>query len=101
MSFPLILFLVLFGIIIIPFSVLVVIVILKGRNQTWKGTIVDKLENTHTDMDDHTTTNLVVVVQIDGGREAKVAVDAGRYNAWNVGDRLQKVKKESWPKKIS
>ena len=52
-------------------------------------------------MDDHTTTNFIVVVQIDNGREAKIAVDKSRYDNWEVGDRLEKVKGESWPQKIS
>jgi len=97
----LILFLGFLFLIIVPFTILIVVLVVKGKNQAWKGTIVDKLESTHTDMDDHTTTNLIAVVQIDGGREAKIAVDRNRYNEWEVGDRLEKVKGESWPKKIS
>jgi len=88
-------------VIILPFTVLIISLIIKGRNQAWKGTIVDKLESTNTDMDDHTTTNFIVVVQIDNGREAKIAVDKSRYDNWEVGDRLEKVKGESWPQKIS
>lgn len=100
-SLPAILFGVLFFIIVVPISVLIIVAVIKGRNQSWKGTITDKLENTKRDFDTNKEeTFLTVCIKLDSGKDIKMAVDRDRYNNWKVGDKLEKIKGESWPKKI-
>lgn len=100
-SLPLILFLVLFFIIVVPITVIIIVVIIKGRNQSWIGTITDKLENTKRDFDTNKEeTFFTVCIKLDSGKDIKMAVDRDRYNNWKVGDKLEKIKGESWPKKI-
>jgi len=100
-SLPLILFLVLFFIIVVPITVIIIVVVVKGRNQSWKGTITDKLENTKRDFDtNREETFYTACIKLDTGKDIKMAVDRDRYNDWNVGDKLEKIKGESWPKKV-
>lgn len=100
-SLPLIIFLVLFFIIVVPITVIIIVVVVKGKNQNWKGTITDKLENTKRDFDtNREQTFYTVTIKLDSGKDRKMAVDRDRYNQWNIGDRLEKVKGDMWPKKI-
>lgn len=98
---PIILFGVLFGIIVIPFSILIITLLIKGKKQAWKGTIIDKERNERRDDDtNRISTYYTIVVKLEDGKEAKIAVDSGRYNQWNVGDKLEKKSGQMWPEKI-
>ena len=85
--------------IVLPFTILIIVLVKKGKDQAWKGTIVDKNDNQVED-DGRMSTYYYVVVQIDDGKERKIAVDAQRYKEWKVGDRLEKIKGEIWPIKV-
>ncbi len=101
-NLPLILFLVLFFIIVVPISVLIIVLVIKNKNQSWKGEIIDKLISNKKDFDtDREETFYTVKIKIDTGKEFNMAVDKNRYDQLNKGDRLEKVKGENSPKKIS
>lgn len=48
-----------------------------------------------------TESDFLIIVNTDNGKEIKIVVDKSRYDNWKVGDRLEKVKEENWPQKIS
>jgi hypothetical protein len=100
-SVPLIFFLVCCCIIVVPFSVLVIFLVLKGRKQAWTGTIIDKKANQSEDSDTGKKSMLYSVrIKTDDGKEFSLAVDEGRYSEYKDGDRLKKESGKLWPEKI-
>lgn len=100
-NLALIFFLVLFFIIVVPITLFIIIAVIKGKKQSWKGEITDKYIHTKKDFDtNREETSYIVSIKIDSGREKKMEVDKNRYDEWSKGDRLEKVKGEMWPKKI-
>lgn len=100
-NLPQILFGVLFFVIIVPFTILIIVLVIKGRKQAWKGVIIDKEKREKRDFDtDRLETSYIVVIKLESGREKHMEVDLGRYNEWNVGDKLEKVSGEMWPMKV-
>ena len=89
-----------FGLLIIlPFTILVIVLVVKGKNQSWRGRIVDKNENEVED-EGRVSTYYSVTVELEDGKERKIAVDSKKYNEWKVGDQLEKKKGETWPQKV-
>jgi hypothetical protein len=87
-------------VIIVPFSVLVIYLILKGRKQAWKGTIIDKNANVSNDMDSDKSTMIYSVrIKSDEGREFNYGVDKTKYNEYKIGDRLVKESGKIWAEK--
>lgn len=100
-TFPLLFMCVCCFIIIVPFSTLVIVLILKGRKQAWTGTIIDKSANEKTDMDsDRTSVIYSVKIRTDEGKEFNYGVDATKYNEYKIGDRLKKESGKLWAEKI-
>lgn len=100
---PLIFFLVCCFIIVVPFSILVVFLVMKGKKQAWTGTITDKVYN-EKDSDDHPGRKesfYSLNIKTDDGKEIKLGVDRIKYNEYKVGDRLKKESGKLWPVKIS
>ncbi|MBU1120044.1 hypothetical protein KKA50_02525 [Patescibacteria group bacterium] len=85
--------------IILPFTVLIISLIVRGRKRQWKGTVMNKLGKTSNS--NKTDEDFLIIVETDNGKEIKITVDKSRYDNWKVGDRLEKVKEENWPQKIS
>jgi hypothetical protein len=74
---------------------------MRGRKQAWTGTIVDKLAKNVKDSDrGGTQTFYTIVIKLDSGKQAKIAVNSTRYKEWKVGDRLEKKSGQNWPEKI-
>jgi hypothetical protein len=89
-----------FGLLIIlPFAILVIVLIIKGKNQSWAGRIVDKNENEVED-DGRVSTYYSVTIELEDGKERKIAVDSKRYGEWKVVDKLEKKKGDTWPQKV-
>ena len=89
------------GILIFSLIVLIVIFVVKGRDQTWTGTVLMKHLNQIEDMDtDATQDNYFLDVQLDNGSTAKIAVNKNLFNRIKEGDRLRKEKGQMWPKII-
>ena len=86
---------------IIPFILLILYLVRKGKKQAWKGEIIDKRSESKRDFD----TNRVevcykVVIKLESGKEKHMEVDKERYDRWNIGDKLEKKSGELWPEKI-
>lgn len=88
---------------VIPFSALILYLVLKGKKQAWTGTITGKncLEKDDFDHPGRKEISYIVKVMVDGDREHSIAVDKGRYNEWKVGDRLKKESGKMWPEKVA
>ena len=98
---PVIFFLVCCFIIVVPFSVLAIFLILKGRKQAWTGTIIDKKANVTQEMDSNIKHMIYSVrVKLDDGKEFNLGVDRTKYEDYKVGDKLKKESGKTWPEKI-
>ena len=89
------------GVLIIGFIVLVIVLVIKGRNQSWTGTVLKKHYNQTEDMDsDIKQDNYYLEVKLDDGKIRKIAVGKKMYDEVKDGDRLRKEKGQMWPKVI-
>lgn len=90
------------SVIVIPFSILIYILVMRGKKQAWVGTIISKTYREKEDFDDSNKKESIytVKIKIDGGHEFNMAVDSGRYDQWKEGDRLKKEAGKLWPEKI-
>ena len=88
---PIIIFMVVFLILIAGFIFLVLKIVLKTRNSSWKGEVIDKSFNTKRDMDSNRKSSFyTLVVKTDEGLTRKIAVNQAMYNSCEVGDKLEK-----------
>lgn len=87
-------------IIVVPFSVLVIFLIIKSRRSSWRGEIVDKVRKTGRDEDGDAVEYYTIVVKTDVGKTIKVAVSLKEYKDYNVGDKLIKDSGKFKPKKV-
>jgi len=99
---PLIFMLACCAVIVIPFSVLIFVLVMRGKKQAWIGTIIAKAYSEKENLDNpHKKESIYTVkIKIDGGREFNMAVDSGRYHDWKEGDRLKKESGKLWPEKV-
>ena len=90
------------SVIVIPFSVLIFVLVMRGKKQAWLGTIISKEYREKEDFDDSNKKESIytVKIKIDNGKEFNMAVDSGRYHAWKEGDRLKKESGKLWPEKV-
>jgi hypothetical protein len=99
---PIIIFFGFFGILIIGFIALVVYLIVRSKNASWKGTVIDKIHNTKRD-DEHRNRIehfYIVVVKTDAGKEMKLGLAKEMYDRFEIGDKLKKDKGSLFPVKI-
>jgi hypothetical protein len=99
----LILILVVFGpiaILSLGFLFLVYKLIMKSKNFSWKGTVVDKIYREGEDDDGHTTHFFTLVVETEGGAKKNVGVSQKLYDQFEKGDKIQKPKGKLFPEKI-
>lgn len=100
-NLPQIVFFVFLILIILPFLLLILFIVLKSKKKAWKGEIVEKFVK---DIEDFDTNNIErnyrVKVILENGNDMILTVDKGRYDEWNVGDKLEKESGEMWPKKL-
>jgi len=89
-----------FCLLILAFLVLVVFLVLKGRNQAWTGVVLDKNHNTK-DGDNGTEHFYSFKVKFNDGRIGNIAAASEFYDTVKVGDKLKKAKGEIYPEKIS
>ncbi len=101
-SFPLIFMCLCCFVIIVPFSALIIFLILKGRKQAWTGTIIDKSANVTSDFDSGNDSTIYSVrIKSDAGKEFNYGVDHKKYNEYKIGDRLKKESGKIWAEKIA
>jgi len=99
---PTIIFLVIFGLLVLGFLVLVAKVFKKGLQDNWTGTVIDKgVAEQRSDINDQRTNQLYTVVfKTDAGEQRKIPATRANWNKWQVGDRAEKKKGKRWPEKI-
>jgi len=71
---------------------------MKGKNQSWKGEVIDKVRFEKKDDDTkRTETFLSLKVQLENGEIHSIPARPDFYNRVKVGDRLEKKKGALWP----
>lgn len=98
---PLILFFGFFLLLVIGFFLLIFKLINKQRKDAWIGTVMDKKHNQARDFDtDRLEDYYHLVVKTDDGRELKVGLSPQMFEAYTIGDRIQKPKGKLLPEKV-
>jgi hypothetical protein len=77
-------------------------IIMKGKNEGWIGTVIDK--NHHTKRDDEYKNKVdhfySLKMKMKDGRERNIAVSGEFWNACVIGDTVEKPKGALYPKKV-
>jgi hypothetical protein len=97
---PMIFFMVIFLLLVGGFIFLIVKIIVKTKNSSWKGQVIDKLYKEGEDDDDRKTSFFTLVVKTDEGQTRKIAVSKEMYDSCKVGDTLEKPKGKLNPVKV-
>lgn len=102
MLIPLILFFGFFGILIVGFLALVIYLIVRSKNASWKGTVIDKIHNTKRDDEYRNKIEhfYVLVVKTDEGKDMKLGIAKEVYDRFEIGDTIKKDKGSLLPTKI-
>lgn len=77
--------------------------ILKGKAEGWKGTVLDKNHNSKRDFDDHNKIEhfYSLKVKMTDGKIRNIAVNSQFYEECTAGDVIEKPKGALFPKKVS
>jgi heme/copper-type cytochrome/quinol oxidase subunit 1 len=86
----------------IAFIAFVIKLIVKGKNEAWKGTIIDKNHNTKRDSDNHNRVEhfYSLKTEMTNGKIRNIAVSSEFWNSCKVGDVIEKPKGALYPKKV-
>lgn len=86
----------------IAFIYLIVKLIVKGKNEAWKGTVIDKNHNTKRDSDRHNRIEhfYSLKIKMTDGKERNIAVSGEFWNSCKVGDVIEKPKGALYPTKL-
>jgi hypothetical protein len=98
---PIILFFVVFALLAGGFLALVFSLIMKSKNSSWTGEVVDKVHNEKKDYESHRMEHFYyLVVMTSEGKEMKVGLSQQLWDGFNVGDKIKKPKGKLFPEKI-
>jgi hypothetical protein len=98
---PIVIFFGFFFLLIIGFFVLVGKLVMKGKNQSWIGEVIEKVVFEDKDFDTNRKQRLLSLkVRLENGEVHSIPATVDFYNQIKVGDKLEKKKGELWPKKI-
>ena len=98
---PIVLFFGFFFLLVIGFFALVGKLITQGRNQSWRGTVIEKVVFEKEHDDSHRKEHILSLkVRLENGETHSIPASVDFYNSVSVGDRLEKSKGSLWPKKI-
>lgn len=93
-------FLILFGIIVIPFALLVLKLILNAKKSSWEGEVVGKEHNTKRDFDtDRLDTFYYLKVKLVGGGQRNIGLSKQMWDEYKVGDKIKKEAGQMYPHK--
>lgn len=88
-------------VIIVPFTVLLVFLLIKTRNQSWSGVILEKVHNKLEDSEGRLMDNYYFVVKMDGGgRNRNIGVTLHLYQQAKEGDKIRKGKGQLIPELV-
>lgn len=98
---PIIIFFGIFFLLILGFFGLIAKLFIKGKNDSWKAEVIEKMVNIQKDDDSKRTSRLLSLrIQLENGEIHNIPAQVDFFNSVKVGDRLEKKKGELWPKKI-
>ena len=98
---PIIIFFLIFGVIVILFLGFIFKLIKKSKESYWVGEVKDKVHNQKRDFDTNRMEDFYyLVVKCDDGKEMKVGISPQFFEAFNIGDRIEKPKGELYPRKL-
>jgi hypothetical protein len=93
-------FFVLFGIIIIPFTFLILKLISNAKKSSWSGTVIEKGHNTKRDFDtDRIEHFYFLKVKMEDGNIRNIGLSKEMCDKFEVGDKIKKDSGELYPKK--
>jgi hypothetical protein len=87
----------------VAFIAFIIKLVMKGKNEGWKGTITDKSHNSKRgSFEDHHKTEhfYSFTVKMTDGKERKIAVSSQFYGECQIGDTIEKPKGSLFPKKL-
>ena len=98
---PIILFFGFFGLLIFGFLAFIFKLIMKSKNSSWTGEVMDKVHNQKRDYDSHRMEDFYyLVVMTDEGKEMKIGLSGPMWEQFNKGDKIKKPKGKLFPEKI-
>lgn len=101
---PIIIFFGFFGLLVFGFLFLIFKLIMKSKNSSWQGKVVDKkfFQKTRDDDGIHKKENFYhLVVETDSGKTMKVGLSGEMWDKFSIGDKITKPKGSLYPSKIS
>ena len=100
-NFPVIFMCICCFIIIVPFSALVVFLIMKSKKESWSGVILKKVYNQTEDSDDNKQDNYYFVVKMDdGSRDRNIGVSSKLFAEAKEGGKIKKDKGKLIPELV-
>ena len=98
---PLIFFFGIFFLLIFLFLRFIFKLVVKSKNESWKGVVTDKVHNQMRDNENrHKMNNFYyLVVKMEDGSERKIGLSAMMWDKFNKGDKLSKPKGKLFPEK--
>ena len=101
MSFVRIFFLILFGIIILPFVFLLLKLVSNAKKSSWTGEVLEKGHNTKEDDDSKRIEHFYFLkVKMSDGNMRNIGLSKEMCDKFKVGDKIKKDSGELFPKKI-
>jgi hypothetical protein len=98
---PIVIFFGVFALLAGGFLLLVFKLVMKSKNSSWTGEVIDKVHNQKKDSDSHRMENFYyLVVMTDLGKEMKVGLSGPMWEQFNKGDKIKKEKGKLFPEKI-
>jgi hypothetical protein len=94
-------------VIMLPFLIPIVLVILfiiklvlKGKNEGWRGTVIDKIYKERRDDDNRMEHFYTLKIKTDDAKERNIAVSPIFYEECKIGDTIEKPKGKLYPVKV-
>jgi hypothetical protein len=98
---PIIIFFGFFALLIIGFFVLIFKLIMKSKNESWTGEVIDKKHNEVKDFDSNIAHDYYfLVVKMDSGKVRKIGLSGALWDKFAIGDKLEKPKGKLLPQKV-
>jgi hypothetical protein len=80
----------------------IVKIVLKGKNEAWSGTVIDKNHKTQRDDEFKNKINhfYSLKMKMKDGRERNIAVSGEFWDSCKIGDTIEKPKGALYPKRV-
>jgi len=98
---PIIIFFAFFGLIIVGFLGLVAKLLIKAKNSSWEGEVIDKKHKVIDDFDEGKQDRYIVVFQTTEGKKLNVEASHSIWESYKIGDKAIKKSGTLWPEKVN